>query len=456
MADIPDPKSKPKFSFKANFAINMPILFATLGLLYGIIVFNGPGLNSDGHFHDLYFSNKRLLADSIITARINFIKGKINLFGKYENDFSTVDSIKIKRETLVKAKEALLQSQAEQSKLRHFNADTSLQYFTRYFSTDRDQYLIALTRNDHSVAVFTRDTFSIQGETLPMRKENLKIDRNNSIGLLNYFDKYSQFGVWFFVSITQTALWFLVFCLVIGAAGKTNFIVTEFPYNFKNALTLVLIPIIVMGLFAFALYWKLIGTFVISDYYFMDGFNNRMYWYSIPGYIITVICFGIYLFLANKMEMLNTDATQKKLKIDADDELKKKYLTLESAFDFTFLCTSVILSVFVLWLGTLFNAVNNLEAIHFYTFLSGKPVLNYDFVYLMGLMHTLLLLIFYIPVRLQFKSLQLTKDQNNAVNANNPKKVLKTFWDAAGTILITASPIITTIVQKLITGFLSN
>jgi hypothetical protein len=64
---------------------------------------------------------------------------------------------------------------------------------------------------------------------------------------------------------------------------------------------------------------------------------------------------------------------------------------------------------------------------------------------------------FYVPVRRQFNSLEITKDQKSAVTSDDsPKKTLRTFWGILSTILVTASPLITTILQKLITGFLSN
>jgi hypothetical protein len=154
------------------------------------------------------------------------------------------------------------------------------------------------------------------------------------------------------------------------------------------------------------------------------------------------------MFLANKLEILNTTAT----KPEADlATFKTEYLRLKSSFTFVFNCSAVILSVYVTWLGVLFSAVNNLEVARLYYLSSGKQLLNYDFVYLMGIIHSLLLAIFYFPVRLQFNSLELTVDYKTGdAAATTMTKVFKSFGD----ILLTASPLITTVVQKGLAGLL--
>jgi hypothetical protein len=70
-------------------------------------------------------------------------------------------------------------------------------------------------------------------------------------------------------------------------------------------------------------------------------------------------------------------------------------------------------------------------------------------------MHTLLLLIFYIPVRLHFKAMQITKDQeSNPVPGTG--KIVKPFWESLSAILITTSPIITTVLQQFISNLVGE
>jgi hypothetical protein len=197
--------------------------------------------------------------------------------------------------------------------------------------------------------------------------------------------------------------------------------------------------------------------YLINDSFFLDGFNTRMGLYGVPGYIVLSLCLGIYIFLGNKLEMLNNAAQAAQTAgtdITKDTGLQAKFLSLKNAFDLAFSCSAIILSVFVLWMGTLFNAVNGVEALHFYTI--GKAFLNNDFVYLIGMLHTLILLIFYIPVRLQFNALPGIQELKSASEDPNPNRIIKSFWDATSTVLITASPLLTTVLQKLITGIVGN
>ena len=446
-ANKPENKKHEIATWRPNITANLPILIAMLGLIYGIMVMTGRGRRSDGECHDLFLKNKRELVTSIISARIGILEDKIR----------QGDSTKLKTEELGRAKQSLATSRLELNNLLYFNIDTSLAYFLRYFSSNRANYLEALQDNTGKLPVCIRDTCSSLSNYPFIKPDTLQIARNDDLSLMQYIDKYPQMGFSFFLAIAQMSLWFMIASLVVGAAMKTDKILRDIRYKWGNMLVPIAIPLLVTGAFAWFLYMKLIDEYVISDNYFMDGFNNRMIWYSVPGYLVTVLCFSIYLFLANKLELLNEMAGGKNIKLEDNIELQKQYKTLRDAFDFVFLCTTIILSVFVLWLGSLFTAVNNIEAIHFYAMLSGKPLLSGDFVYLTGLMHSLLLLMFYVPVRLQFNSLQVTKDQRSADAGDaSSKKVIKTFWDGISTVLITASPFLTTVIQKLITGFINN
>ena len=93
----------------------------------------------------------------------------------------------------------------------------------------------------------------------------------------------------------------------------------------------------------------------------------------------------------------------------------------------------------------------------FYTLLSGKQFLNYDYVYLIGLLHSLLLLVFYIPVRLRFNTLEI-KQQNTAMQNAAPggKKYISSMWESISAVLVTASPIIVTVIQKIISSILQG
>lgn len=443
------PKPKIRWSFRANSRVDIPILLAILGLLYGIAVFHWPGYYSTGKFHDLALENKRPLVDSLLTIRKAYLAKEIDRLlvqpGRTAKDSAAIG------DTLHRYIFFQKQTAIESANLYNFNTDTSLLFFAKFFSADRTTLLDAIRNKKVQLDIRLRDTCCSPYPIDTVHAATLKISRE-SMTLVNFFDKYSEFGFWFVLSIAQMSMWFMLVVLVIGRVGQTRNIEKEFQYNFKSGFLLTLMPLIVVVIFAVVLYVLLIGEPVISDGYFLEGFSQRIYWYSFPGYGVAIICFGVYLFLANKLEILNGRSLNPNHQIA---DVQGDYQRLKSAFDFVFNCSAVILSIFVVWLGTLFSAVNNLEAARFYTLTSGKPLLNYDFVYLMGILHSLLLAIFYFPVRIQFNSLQLTKEDKSANQGTaNTAKLFKTFGDIIGGILITASPFITTIVQKALSGLL--
>lgn len=445
-----------RFSWLANLGINIPIFCAVAGMSYTFLLLFAWG--GRGAYHDLYLYNKRELVSQVIQHRIMNLGREVDSLRRYEDTCSTRDCDKAKIETFKKLKELLANSRTELKSLEHFNTDTSLKFYSRFFSVDRDDYLDSLRNGSRIIPVLVRDTFTTSFYS-PLLKDTtllrLATDRKQP-DLLAYFDKYPMMGLWFFISLVQAAIWFIIVPLVIGSVRRTNTIVAELPYNPINAFLFSIIPLIIAFPSIFLFYLKLASTghTMISNHLFLDGFNSKVIWYGMPGYLVSIICLGIYMFLGNKLEMLDSEAKENNWDITKDKSLADKFIALKASFDFSFLCSAIALSISVLWLGTLFNAVNGIEAMQFYTLLSGKTFLNYNFVYLAGMFHTLILLIFYIPVKLQFNSLPITRDLKGSGPGSAPSgnQILKSFWETAGTLLIPAAPLITTIMQKLITG----
>ena len=445
------PQPVVRWSFKANLKSDLPIYFAILGLLYSALVLLYNAGPSPGPFHDLSISNKRPLIDTLLSQRAAFLQSELQrlqpLAGKKGPDSTAI------RDTLRQYRSAIARTTLQASELEYFNTDTSLLYFTHYFSADRDRLLTVIKAGGSEVDVQLKDTCCSPYPRNDIRQAKISLSRERK-PLVDFFDRYSEFGFWFVLSIAQMSLWFMLTALVIGSVKKTDTIVPPVTYTLKYGGLLAITPAIIVAVFAFLVYFVMIKGPVISDDYFQYDFNRRMYWYSVPGYLLAILCFGAYLFLANKLELLNTAAMNAGKRLE---DVRDQYNRLKSAFNFVFNSSAVILSVFVVWLGTLFSAVNNLEVARFYTLSSGKPLLNYDFVYLMGIIHSLLLAIFYFPVRIQFNALQLTQDDKSSKEGTpGTAKLFKTFADIIGGILVTASPFITTIVQKALTGLLGG
>jgi hypothetical protein len=450
--------SKIVYTWWANLETNAPIILAIIGFGLASIILFPRSCNKELAYHDLLLKNKKELVDTSIKTRITRLNDKLfELNTKFEAA-KNADTLKLLNDSIKKTLAKIGVSKIELNDLKYNNADTSLSYFVKYFSADRDEYRAAVEQLQDSgikkLAVSLKDTTIVLGYSPFILKDSLEIQRVK-LGIVPFFDRYPIFGFWFFFSIAQMSLWFFIVALVFGVIKRTDDIVPALKCNFKNISFFSIIPFLTIGFFVWMLYWNIIDSYVIKDSYFLDLYNSKMFWYSVPGYIVATLCFAGYLYLSNKLELLDLDAYSNKKTLVADPNLENQYKKLKSSFDNVFLFNAIILSVFVLWIGILFNSVNSLEAMHFYSLLSGSSFLSYDFVYLIGLLHTLLLLVFYVPVRLRFNSLDIKKQDDAISKAKAPNKYLKILWESLGTLLITTSPIITTILQKIISGFFS-
>lgn len=469
-----------EYSWKGNRAVNVPIFFALAGFLIGVLILNGKGCNTTARYHDLCLENKRAIIDSIQHKRISLITGKLDSFNarrnrikksviKKELKSSTsskrsekVDSFQLYTDSIILAQGYLDGLRSSLDSMHYLNADTSIAYFKQYFSIDRDSMAEILSDNDNRglkvysnggipVRIYQRFPLLDTGQPETML---LKLGwcgtKEGKTSLMAFFSKNAAFGFWFFLALAQIMMWFILIPVLTGIAKSTNKIVDVFPYNFKNGLLMALVPVLVISLFVFLVYLYIVDIYIVGDQYFLDGFTSRMTWYSVFGYGVATLCFSVYLFLANKLQLLNEFSGG--IRLAEDNSLQEKYLALRKAFDFAFLVSAIILSVFVLWMGVMFNAMNDLEAFRFYRELSGKNFFDNNLVYLNGLLHSVLLLVFYLPVRLQFNQLRLTKEQKDMEQegASGTKKIFKSFWEGVSSVLLTTSPLIATFLEKFI------
>jgi hypothetical protein len=95
------------------------------------------------------------------------------------------------------------------------------------------------------------------------------------------------------------------------------------------------------------------------------------------------------------------------------------------------------------------NAIQSTEAINFLNGMTGKYFIPNDFSLLMGLLHTGILLVFYLPVKLKFNAMQVVKDSTVAANQNPLSRVWSVLSDNLGTFMVTASPLLSSLLQSI-------
>lgn len=421
----------------------LPLIGASIGMFVCVLVLVwSNGLPAGGPFTDLRFSGKTQAMDSVLARRIRQLQAPHPTAGRI----------------------ALLQKLlTRQYRLAHGNTDTSLATIMKPLSAPRESIQSAIetvlanphTEQSYPVTFWLWDTLVLKN-TLPQADTiTLSLVRHKwTTSLVNYFNVYPQFGLWFVLTVAQVTLWCLIVPLFLGQilnlASKPNQLIGD--YTVGNLGLSCLSPAFCTGLFCIQMYCLVLAPNPLIQHYFMQGFSGKIVPFALLGYLTAVVCFGIYIFLANRLDDLNKQATMEG-GAAPDPNLQASFDTLKRTFNGVFLATALILSLFVWWIGALFNGINNMDAMRVYTLYAGRPFFCYDLVYLMGLMHSLLLLIFYVPAKLKFSSMALNKTSTAGQGAGG--KVAGGFIQGLGTVLVTTSPLLASFLQNFISG-LSN
>ncbi|HTL08355.1 MAG TPA: hypothetical protein VL307_08875 [Chitinophagaceae bacterium] len=433
-----------------------------LGFLLGIILLNGQGCNDKpADYQELIVAGKTDSLQVIFQGRIRQLKDSVK---KYNGNTKTDSLLHVHYAT------RLTMATLELLAFEKANADTSLNYFSAMLQVHRDSLLNAITdtRWSDSIQMSRQLLFSYIDtsglySTTPVSKDiHLSIERSKYSTLYAFFSHNTVAGFWFIVSIGQITFWFLVVALLFGMLAplkdRVNGVAPDLLSPGKWLLSAIL-PAIFFLLFTGIFYWVLIKETVIRDHYLLKGFNAKMLIYALFGYLAAVACFGMYLLMSLSLDQLNktiySASGSKRTSIFTDLQIEESFKTLKATFENSFLASAFILSFFVFWLGLLFTAINQTEAMQFYKAYSRKDFLSYDLVYLVGAMHTLILLLFYIPVRIKFNTMKLTQDQKLESDGKT-QKLLGNLYETILTLLMTASPLLTSLLQKLLAGLIGT
>jgi len=456
--------------FMYDYQIAICVAFALIGFWVSISIINPKGaISKDGTnitpYGEIIIENSKELVSSLLKKRSAALTvaitrdEKVVKAGKNPNDGKIKEIVK--RITILQTD--LKQTQAEIKALDYGLVDKNPSYFYTYIFPDRQAFLNTLQMDSWAkhptkvklVRAQLIDPYAGLGE--PYRESvYLKLKQNKREFLMNFVTDYPLFGIWIILTIAQMMLWFMLFPLLTGNIRDLKLKLGEFYcITVGSVLKNLIVPVAFITSSVVVLDRILADSTVIYDNYFMSGYNDKFRSYALVGYAIATYCFGTFLTLIRQV----TDMDEKvKGKLDRKDPvLNDKYLALKEAFDNSFLASAIILSFLVLWVGITINAINSTEAIKFYGIVTGKPLIPEDFIYLMGLFHTVILLSFYIPAKLKFNSLSLTKQEDTATTgSSSPRKIFTLLAENLATLLVTTSPLLASLIQKLVGTELST
>jgi hypothetical protein len=469
------------------------VLSGILGFVVAIWLLFGLPWNNRNRFHEIDINLK--VADS--SGRVylrDFLEKHYNDTLAALNKAKAINingANKTEVDRLIKNTDSLnnLRKQlASESYSLDFNNDDTLEYFMVRMGLHRGQLLKMVNDFDpassklsykYFVPQYAKDAFTI----------TTNIKSTPFVSSHEFITKYPNFAFWAFIAILFMVLCFLIIpiCLFIFESINKQITSLTLEHNYKWNFILAATGVVV---FSVLLYLGIIRTYIANDKFFMAGFERFIYGYAIVGYIVALFCFAGYLYIADlihqlqgvykegdrklaenrktalaeaandpaKIALINEQPAIKD-QIKENDLIKEHYKSAKKYFDIFLLMSALVLSVVVLMTGSLFSSINSMDVFRYYRYISGQSYLSGDLVYLYGGLHTVLLLIFVLPVKFKIYDMNMTipelRDSNSIGGDKSIKTVFSGVKNTIGDILLVASPVLASFLERIVTSLFS-
>jgi len=302
---------------------------------------------------------------------------------------------------------------------------------------------------------------------------------------LAFFIKYPNFGTFALLMIFQFVVFFIVIPLSFGAISDLRTAYSTTPRPVWTAFLLAAGVVIA--------YWGMIFLFIvkpdyIGDKFFMKGFTTIVWLYYALAYLSAIPCYVGFLFTgrligdkikefekpaaAQRDNLVNREALRKAVPLAATEltasiadntkkiadgaktisDLADEYKKLRSHFTIFFYTSAFLLSMIVLGTGSLFSAIGSLDLMRFLNLPPSYTFLRNDFVYLLGGLYSMLLLIFYMPVKISLINLE-SQLPDPKIPGTDEKTWLPVFSSGLRTtasVLAASSPFLISIIQYIL------
>jgi hypothetical protein len=258
--------------------------------------------------------------------------------------------------------------------------------------------------------------------------------------------KYPAFGYLMLSFIIQFILYTLLIPLLlysICSPGGTEKVV----FRWKIAYIIIIAVVCIIFYFSF-LRNKNEADDMVRSALFMQSLPDIFNVINILGYLTASLCLAGMLFsLISAKNIMNE-------KVEADKIALLK--RVDTNFKNCFFLAAMILTLAVVTSGQFYTALNTLDLVKVYNATIGYDYFRIEIIYLYGILHTFLLLLFYIPVQLQLNETKLyltaglpggDEQLNNlAIKSLEPVSLMKKVLD----ILVASSPLIAAFAKSLL------
>lgn len=490
-------------AFKPDYRIALLSVLGILGFITGCIFIFYSDLYSfrkvDSVFHEITYIPKNIVGKPIVNAidslqKINIERQTQKIINENSKPVESIEQNVLTKENLILEekvnidKENIKQFKVYYNSLEftsirdtssfkrlnsalHFMVDPKLlkEWNRSFYKEDKTSFKTKYAFKDPKI------TYSLVGTGI------LQIIPATSD--IEFITKYPSAGVW--------VLLILIFCSFSFIAISTSIylnkqIVKLFAGYNITGLTGISYFYVVITIFLILLLLVFIWnkTFydveVVENFFFMKSLPITLSLVQILGYIAGSFCLAGFIHTAAMLGYFAKDISVRKKKIETQNKLdisevikncetnsesnqdeltllrniqlenKKIYISLYDFFNTYFVLSAIILSLMVLCTGALFSTVNSLDFVKLITDDWGYSPARTDFIYLYGGLHTVVLLLVYIPAKMRFGEIDIVGEDVKPQQANSKWfDFLKSPFSQLKNVLIVTSPFLASLIQSL-------
>lgn len=428
----------------------IPLLFVLLGIGAFIVssdfVLNGA--NKSQQFHELNWNARAVLnellnaalTDSTNVQQLINEKQQLRLLPDDPNKRKSVtDSLfRLQKKALLNIRDkiaVLNNAEAQQLALKHIRLDP---FNIQELNTIGKDSLL-LFQQPVNVIFFDSTLVSRQiSKKIILKIKTYDADR--------FLLKYPAFGYLMLSFIIQCILYTLLIPLLlysICSPGGTEKVV----FRWKIVYIIIIAVVCIVFYFSF-LRNKNEADDIARSELFMQSLPDIFNVINILGYITASLCLAgmLFSFISAKNIM------NEKVEADKIALLKR----VDTNFKNYFFLAAMILTIAVVTSGQFYTALNTLDLVKVYNATIGYDYFRIEIIYLYGILHTFLLLLFYIPVQLQLNETKLyltaglpggdEQLKDLAIKSLEPVSLMKKVLD----ILVASSPLIAAFAKSLL------
>jgi hypothetical protein len=429
--------------------------FGFIGFLAGIFILFGNDIFSKGDrsiFHEIEYEPANIirpyLTDSVnaLQTRLDrIIDEKRKIPKSKSNDDASIMTVDL-LDTLKARTKTRLDAYKKLNSLTYLKDSSAFRQLNSII-----RFELSLNNLDSIERVFNKDFLnnidSLRFQIFPTATNDIiagqatlrNISFQNDIA---FFTKYPSVGLWavFILVFCSFCIAFLVICYHLWTKIKETTELNTKAWGYWGLSIIIVLLLLFTGFL-----WKcsFYDGEPVRNIYFMKDFTSTVQFTIFIGYISGGLCMAGCLYTAGWLSYV-----EEKLTTAANLDLV--YENLRDIFNTFFTLSAIVLSLMVLTTGTLYNVVHHLPFVRLLADDWGFEPAPADFVYLYGGLHSIFLILIYLPGRWRF--IPRIKEPAPRDAAANDKwyNVVKKPFGKLGDLLVASSPLIASLMQSLL------